>query len=131
MTDKAFRLLSDFAAADAGAGRAFPENAPATKLNGRVLRVKSGYNPNSSSIGTLLPSFHLMAGANLVVLSGLLLLTVGTLVRSARRKNADGNASSRPAESHLGEEGSPYVDEERNALALDPAACRRTGCGAE
>jgi hypothetical protein len=34
------------------------------KKNGKILRVKTGYNPNSSSIGTHIPAFLFSAIAS-------------------------------------------------------------------
>jgi hypothetical protein len=33
-----------------------------TKQNGRILKVKKGYNPNSSSIGSDIMAFLILAG---------------------------------------------------------------------
>ena len=48
-----------------------------------VLRIKTGYNPNSSSIGTLVYSFPLALVALSVAMSFLASL------RSAKKENAD------------------------------------------
>ena len=42
------------------------------KHKGRILRVKTGYNPNSSSIGSLIPAFlALAAGASALTVLGM------------------------------------------------------------
>ena len=40
------------------------------KSKGRILRIKRGYNPNSSSVGSDIPTF-LFSGAALVLLTGI------------------------------------------------------------
>ena len=45
-----------------------------TKEKGRILRVKKGYNPNSSSIGSMIPkyfAFVLGSGIIAVIISNL------------------------------------------------------------
>ena len=45
-----------------------------TKEKGRILRVKKGYNPNSSSIGSMIPkyfAFALGSGIIAVIISNL------------------------------------------------------------
>ena len=55
---------------------------------GRVLRVKAGYNPNSSSVGSQVPgflAFALGSGAASVLLLG----TLGAVSRLLRRRKAE------------------------------------------
>ena len=69
---------------------------------GRVLRVKLGYNPNSSSVGSALPTFLALAAGSSALAALLLHLTgaVGDLLRrkgqprppSAEPPSSEGNA---------------------------------------
>lgn len=51
---------------------------------GRVLRVKTGYNPNSSSVGTDIPTF-LAAAAGASALATLVLTLLSTAADRIRR----------------------------------------------
>jgi len=42
-------------------GKAGPKGAAPRPARGRVLRVKGGYNPNSSSVGSSIPTFLTLA----------------------------------------------------------------------
>ena len=53
---------------------------------GRVLRVKDGYNPNSSSIGTAIPGYLFFAAASGAV--AVLLLNLRSAVDSLLRKRS-------------------------------------------
>ena len=55
---------------------------------GRVLRVKLGYNPNSSSVGSAIPTFLVLAAASGALTVVLLnaLDAVGSMIR--RRRSA-------------------------------------------
>jgi len=62
-------------------------------FKGRVLRVKTGYNPNSSSVGSLIPAFLAFAagaGAATVVAVNIL-NAVGKNIRK-RKKSFDTEA---------------------------------------
>jgi hypothetical protein len=52
---------------------------------GRVLRVKLGYNPNSSSVGSALPMYLVFAAAS-GALTALLLHLTGAVGASLRRR---------------------------------------------
>ncbi len=54
---------------------------------GRVLRVKSGYNPNSSSVGSQIPTFLALAGGA-AALTVFLLHTLGAVAGLIRRRKA-------------------------------------------
>jgi hypothetical protein len=58
---------------------------------GRVLRVKLGYNPNSSSIGSAIPRFLVFALASGMTATFLLHLrgTIGRLIRNRSRDAED------------------------------------------
>ena len=58
---------------------------------GRVLRVKTGYNPNSSSVGSLIPAFLAFAagaGAAAVVAANIL----NAVSKNIRRKKKSFNS---------------------------------------
>lgn len=66
-----------------------------TQQQGRVLRVKGGYNPNSSSVGSSIPMFLTLAagsGALAVVLLNALGV-VGRLLRKQPAADRSGAAS--------------------------------------
>ncbi len=62
---------------------------------GRVLRVKLGYNPNSSSIGSMIPTFLAWSagagGATVIALH--VLRAAGVLRRGAKSARPHGNAA--------------------------------------
>jgi hypothetical protein len=82
-----------------------PASAPPPA--GRVLRVKLGTNPNSSSVGSALPTYLVFVAASGALTAMLLHLTsaVGALLRRPRQSDApsveppraDGTASHEPA----------------------------------
>jgi hypothetical protein len=53
---------------------------------GRVLRVKSGYNPNSSSVGSSIPTFFFFAiGTGVVtIIVSQFLYAIGGLIKKDR-----------------------------------------------
>ena len=53
---------------------------------GRVLRVKTGYNPNSSSVGTDIPTFLAAAAAGAAALTTVALTLLSTTASRIRRK---------------------------------------------
>jgi hypothetical protein len=61
--------------------------ARAAAQPGRVLRVKLGYNPNSSSIGSAIPSYLLFAAGS-GILGALLLHLTGSVAALLRRTPA-------------------------------------------
>ena len=69
-------------------GTKLRRDGPNGQRAGRVLRVKDGYNPNSSSIGTAIPSYLVFAAASGAVTLLLLNLesAVGSLLRKKGRK---------------------------------------------
>ena len=71
---------------------------------GRVLRVKQGYNPNSSSIGSSIPLFLALAGGAGAVVTLLLGLLDG--VGRAIRKQEEKQTGSGTAVSSSRDEGS-------------------------
>lgn len=80
------------------------EQPPAAVGHGRVLRVKEGYNPNSSSIGTAIPTYLALATASGAVTLFLLNLrsAVGTLLR---RRSGSGAAVAEDASRHGRDDG--------------------------
>ena len=48
----------------------FPQTPARHRGTGRVLRVKEGYNPNSSSLGSIVFSIHTALLASPVLLAG-------------------------------------------------------------
>jgi hypothetical protein len=63
------------------------------RTRGRVLRVKHGYNPNSSSIGSSITTFILLSAAagGLTVLLTNLTDSVGALIRRRSRQRDGGD----------------------------------------
>jgi hypothetical protein len=57
-----------------------------SQATGRVLRVKSGYNPNSSSIGSALPTYMVLTAAAGALTVMLLHLTGAVAARLRREK---------------------------------------------
>lgn len=53
------------------------------KANGKVLRLKEGYNPNSSSVGSAIPAFLLAASSAGIV--AMLLLNAAETIRQKRK----------------------------------------------
>lgn len=66
-----------------------------SETRGRILRIKAGYNPNSSSVGSLIPKFLFLALG-----TGALTITVLGLVSAVDRKLRKGAP----------EAGSPHED---------------------
>jgi hypothetical protein len=60
-----------------------------------VLRVKSGYNPNSSSIGTALPTYVVLTAAS-GALAVMLLHLTGAVAALLRRKEPPAPPSPEP-----------------------------------
>jgi hypothetical protein len=50
------------------------------KIKGKILRVKSGYNPNSSSVGSVIPLFIYLFGV-----AGLLTVFITNLFQKTDR----------------------------------------------
>ena len=68
---------------------------------GRVLRVKTGYNPNSSSVGTDIPTFLAAAAGAGALASVVLNLLSATATRIRRRRetpDADRRAPEAPGD---------------------------------
>jgi hypothetical protein len=61
------------------------------KKRGKILRVRLGVNPNSSSLGS--DVIFLMIGTPVVAV---LLLTISTLLRTTRRRKPDAQAKEDP-----------------------------------
>ncbi len=62
-------------------------NTSKTKQQGRILRVKRGYNPNSSSIGSDIMAFLVAAGGAGVV--SVILANTRDSIQKIIRKNKD------------------------------------------
>ena len=62
-----------------------PPSAAGPPPRGRVLRVKTGYNPNSSSVGTDIPTF-LAAAAGAAALTATALSLLSTTASRIRRE---------------------------------------------
>ena len=62
-----------------------PLSKAKSPLEGRVLRAKTGYNPNSSSVGSHIPAFLAWA-AGASAFTVVLLQALGALGRIIRRK---------------------------------------------
>ena len=74
-----------------------------TALKGRVLRVKDGYNPNSSSVGSAIPLYLAWAAGSSVLAVLLLNLrsAVGSLVRKQKlevARDPEGDDGAGPTE---------------------------------
>ncbi len=82
-------------------GQSQQEDEP-SRLAGRVLRVKGGYNPNSSSIGSSIP-MYLMVAASSGALTVVLLNALGVVGKLLRKQSA--------ADPPKGEPPSPDGDE--------------------
>ena len=72
---------------------------PKKEFIGRVLRVKQGYNPNSSSIGSSIPVFLALAGGAGAVVTLLLGLLdgVGRTIREQGEKKPGSGAAVPPS----------------------------------
>jgi hypothetical protein len=55
---------------------------------GRVLRVKTGYNPNSSSVGSLIPTF-LALSASAAAMAVLAMNGLNTIDKRIRKKKEE------------------------------------------
>ncbi len=74
---------------------------------GRVLRVKDGYNPNSSSVGSAIPTFLALAAASgaLTVALTHMLSAVGRALRKSKEAGAPlGELPAEPDREHADEE---------------------------
>lgn len=69
--------------------------APPPARRGRVLAVKSGYNPNSSSVGTDIPTF-LAAAAGAGALATVVLTVLSTAAARLRRDPPPGSGGRTP-----------------------------------
>jgi len=58
------------------------------KCKGRVLKVKTGYNPNSSSIGTEITAF-LWGAAIFTLCANILFSLVTTVLKNKRKKKTE------------------------------------------
>jgi hypothetical protein len=58
---------------------------------GRVLRVKTGYNPNSSSVGSLIPTF-LALSASAAAMAVLAMNGLNTIDKHIRKKKKSLNS---------------------------------------
>lgn len=56
------------------------------KHKGRILRVKTGYNPNSSSVGSLIPTFLAFA-TGAAALTVLAMNSLNAIDKHIREKN--------------------------------------------
>jgi len=62
---------------------------------GRVLRVKTGYNPNSSSVGSLIPAFLVFA-ASAAVLTVLAMNGLNAVDKHIRKKKKNLTSEEKP-----------------------------------
>lgn len=86
--------------------RTSSSKAPSPQPRGRVLRVKEGYNPNSSSIGTAIPTYLAFAagsGALAVLLLNLRSVVAGLLRKQAGRVEGAPEPAADEREDHGGE----------------------------
>lgn len=75
-----------------------PPTAPPVR-RGRVLAVKSGYNPNSSSVGTAIPTF-LAAAAGAGALATIVLTLLSTAAARIRRDMPSAPGGQEPPDDH-------------------------------
>ncbi len=67
---------------------------------GRILKVKNGYNPNSSSIGSdILTYFTAAAGAGMLTI---ILMNIKNAAGKAIKKNQDELTPAGPPDEHTG-----------------------------
>ena len=62
---------------------------------GRILRVKTGYNPNSSSVGSLIPAFLIFA-ASAAVLTALAMNGLNAVDKHIRKKKKNLTSEDKP-----------------------------------
>ncbi|RKY08223.1 MAG: hypothetical protein DRP66_05065 [Planctomycetota bacterium] len=62
---------------------------------GRILRVKTGYNPNSSSVGSLIPAFLAFA-ASAAVLTVLAMNSLDAVNKHIRKKKENLTSEENP-----------------------------------
>lgn len=101
----------------AGDTQAGTASRPPSWQRGRVLRVKGGYNPNSSSVGSSIPMFLTLA-AGTGALAVVLLNALGVVGGLLRKQPAADRSGATPAarESDAGEPRSdPPADEPSGA----------------
>ncbi|MBW2457186.1 MAG: hypothetical protein JRI68_21910 [Deltaproteobacteria bacterium] len=96
------------------------EAGAASWRRGRVLRVKGGYNPNSSSVGSSIPMFLTLAAGS-GALAVVLLNAMGVVGRLLRKQAATDGSGAAPAarEPDAGEPRSDPPDDEPPGAAPD------------
>ena len=92
-------------------GQSQREGEP-SRLAGRVLRVKGGYNPNSSSIGSSIP-MYLMVAASSGALTVVLLNALGVVGKLLRKQSAADPPKDEPPSAD-GDEGDDPIERQED-----------------
>ena len=76
------------------------------QIKGRVLRVKEGYNPNSSSVGSAIPVF-LAAAVGAGALTAFVLNLLGTIAAIVREQKPEAHGQDATEADRLNGEDDP------------------------